>query len=53
VSRCPYCGDTRLRFNPRPTGRHDEGDLFHCEGCGGEGESVNLIETTNQGDTES
>lgn len=44
MSKCPYCGDTRLSFNPRSTRQFDEGDLFHCNGCGGEGESVNLIE---------
>ena len=43
MSQCPYCGDTRLSFNPRPTGHFDEGELFHCCGCGGEGEGVNLI----------
>jgi hypothetical protein len=44
MSQCPYCGDTRLSFNPRPTRQFDEGDLFHCAGCGGEGESKDLIE---------
>jgi hypothetical protein len=44
VSICPDCGDTRLAFNPRPTGQFDEGDLYHCAGCGASGESTNLIE---------
>jgi hypothetical protein len=39
---CPVCGDSRLRFNPRPTGRFDEGDLYKCLGCGVEGESIDL-----------
>jgi DNA-directed RNA polymerase subunit RPC12/RpoP len=48
MSQCPYCGDTRLSFNPRPTRQFDEGDLFHCNGCGGEGESVDLVEPLNR-----
>lgn len=49
IETCPYCGDTRLHFNPAPVWRHglvayDEGDLFVCEGCGGNGESKDLIE---------
>jgi predicted RNA-binding Zn-ribbon protein involved in translation (DUF1610 family) len=43
MSRCPACGDTRLRFNPRPSHGWDEGDLYKCEGCGVEGESTDLI----------
>jgi hypothetical protein len=39
---CPACGDTRLHFNPRPTGRFDEGDLWSCVGCGAHGESTEL-----------
>ena len=49
MSQCPYCGDTRLHFNREAIWTHgfiahDEGDLFYCEGCGGHGESVDLIE---------
>lgn len=43
-SHCPSCGDSRLSFNPRPTRQYDEGDLYHCAGCGSEGESRDLIE---------
>lgn len=42
TKKCPHCGDTRLHYNPRPTGRYDEGDLWVCQGCEAEGETDEL-----------